>query len=878
MGKEKPTGVNQWVSNSNHGETPSSESKDMVSQFPWSTGTAQPTLYSQYQSLGWVVTHVEGKSPVGKQWNKRHNCIDNTKPLPEFIGVGLCHAYSGTVAIDIDDWTRASFELMMNGINLQALYEADDAVIIDSGRQGHGKLLYKMPFGLALNSKKLLETGTDGKKYNYIDFRCGTANAATVQDVLPGAAIHPDTGKPYRWAGKGHFSRLPQIPAPLLDFWLKMLKKDSERKIQSGMGVNASWDEIRSALNSISPDISRAEWINVGMALHWAGEQTNQLDEAFQIWDEWSQPSSKYQPHIMEHQWLSFRSDKGSLVKLGTLYHAAREGGWVRPTPDASELFSALPQPILPVKKTAEPELPAWMTAVATQTVAMPDWMKPKTDVPPSPSSLVAHYGPKVNFDLFPSVLAKRAQEVTREIGCDPAMPLWAGIAAVCAAADSRTKLWASDSFNAPPIIWSMIIAESGSNKSSGSADMLSVIRDIEMEDRGPYSERCRMHIGKESAYKSRLRAYEEAWAQPENMMTGEVPPIIEAAPPSPVPLSLLVSDITSQKLLQTSADNPRGVLCFMDEMNHWLKNMVDPRTAENRSAWVQGFEGKPYKVSRKGTGDTIIDNYCVSFLGNVQPEILNTKKELLSQDGLFQRFIPVIADIRNERLGQPTPKHTWNVKEYESMIRLIHSLPQQDIRLSEEATVIFREFQAWQFDTKMDFREMDLSAGMRATFNKMPGLALRLALVFHLMESPFSSVASADVISRAIRVVREMIVPSIASVYGEVDKTGSFDKWVMDHVSEKAEDNEDLSLSQIKRSAIRRLSSYPTWQQDRMVMDAMAYLESQYWVELKEENKSRNSYVWLIRPEIRKHFIDRQKFVTGLNGKHRTLLHGLQI
>ena len=40
----------------------------------------------------------------------------------------------------------------------------------------------------------------------------------TVQDVLP-PSIHPDTQQPYRWAGRGHWTRLPMVPMQLLDLW-----------------------------------------------------------------------------------------------------------------------------------------------------------------------------------------------------------------------------------------------------------------------------------------------------------------------------------------------------------------------------------------------------------------------------------------------------------------------------------------------------------------------------------------------------------------------------------------------------------------------------------------------------------------------------------
>ncbi|MDP4899275.1 MAG: FAD-dependent oxidoreductase, partial [Pontimonas sp.] len=45
--------------------------------------------------------------------------------------------------------TAASI-LMQHGIDLDVLYSAPDAVVINSGRPGHGKLLYAMPFGAAL--------------------------------------------------------------------------------------------------------------------------------------------------------------------------------------------------------------------------------------------------------------------------------------------------------------------------------------------------------------------------------------------------------------------------------------------------------------------------------------------------------------------------------------------------------------------------------------------------------------------------------------------------------------------------------------------------------------------------------------------------------
>ena len=119
-----------------------------------------PASVDAYIRHGWSLVPIPPgtKGPTGAAavgWNKRERCLKDQTQLPSGFGIGLAHAYSGTMAFDIDNWDAT----VAQGIDLQALYDAPDAVVINSGRPGHGKLLYTMPFGLALPSKKILEIG-----------------------------------------------------------------------------------------------------------------------------------------------------------------------------------------------------------------------------------------------------------------------------------------------------------------------------------------------------------------------------------------------------------------------------------------------------------------------------------------------------------------------------------------------------------------------------------------------------------------------------------------------------------------------------------------------------------------------------------------------
>jgi hypothetical protein len=247
------------------------------------------------------------------------------------------------MALDVDHWDRAKQELSAHGIDLDQLYTAPDAVTIESGNPGHGKLLYRMPIGLVLPSKKLIDTDSDGLKFNYLDFRNATANGLTCQDVLP-PSRYPNSDRCYQWGGRGHWSRPPEIPAPLLSFWRGLIEQEQRPASTAAGSEHPEWQTIRDALEHISADVDRAEWVSVGMALHWAGACSDDAETAFHIWDEWSAKSeSKYRgQRDLLTQWRSFKADNGQGVTLGTLFRLASENGWTRPSVDPATLFAGV--------------------------------------------------------------------------------------------------------------------------------------------------------------------------------------------------------------------------------------------------------------------------------------------------------------------------------------------------------------------------------------------------------------------------------------------------------------------------------------------------------------------------------------------------------
>lgn len=805
--------------------------------------TQHPASVDAYIRHGWSLVPIPHgtKGPRTPGWNLKQNALKSQTELPQGYGIGLAHAYSGTMALDLDDWAMAVKVLAEHGIDLQSMYDAPDAVIVDSGRSGHGKLLYAMPFGLALPTKKITIAGT-----TVYELRCATTSGVTVQDVLP-PSIHPQTMQPYRWAGRGHWMRLPTIPQALLDLWQSMLEQDSERVINTGEAVPASWAEISDALEYISADCSRDDWVTIGMALHWAGSQTDQLDQGLHLWNEWSKQSESKYPGEREimHQWGSFKVDKATAVKLGSLFHIARKAGWVRPQVDVSAMFKSI--------NAATPPMPP---------VDLLEGLRP----PP----------PDMDMGLWPSILATRANEVAESVGCDPLVPLFAGLSAVCGVVDARIRLELMPGFQVPPVLWLMTLGNPADKKSPGSRPMLAPLKDIEAEDRPHFARALLDWQGKEAAHNSAMKAFLDFSASPEAMLSGDQAPVVGDLAPQPVPLRITVSDVTSQKLVRQAAERPRGLLCYLDEMNGWIRKMTDKTSGEDRSTWVSSYESESYLMDRVGSGSILADNLAVSIYGNIQPAVFKANLVNLASDGLLQRFIPAILRGGKTKRGEPVPAYMTHAAQWEQTLRIIFSLPESTYKLSPEAYEVFREFQSWYEDAKQDERVLKSSDAFMTAFGKLEGTAGRLILVMHLIESPFAMMVQPATVARVVDLIRGYIVPAFRYALGEIGGAvdDSFDRWITDHIIHISPDKQIVNLRDLKRSARRPLEGKSEWQKQQAISESMDMLESARWVVRLEDEPNKQHIVWAINPTIGTMFTDYRQRVIKAKQRHADYIY----
>jgi hypothetical protein len=716
------------------------------------------------------------------------------------MGVGLMHALSNTAALDIDNMEAATAWLAERGVDLTRLLSTGVQVV--SGNPNHGKLIYRN--WLPMPTKRVM---VDGK--TILELRCATADGGSVQDVLP-PSRHP-SGSYYQWIGD--WRNLPDMPPELLDLWVEMVKPVPDRPMHTGPAT-ANTADLWSALCVLDPDMDRATWVSVGMAL----QSVSNVDQItlYELWNQWSMRGKKYKASEMVSQWKSFRPmDSG--VSVGTLYHLAAEQGWRPPQPDVAHLFPDVAKATIPEVKQA-----------LINSAPIPD----------------------CDLSLWPTLLVERAKEVAAQVGCDPVVPLVAGLCAVSGAVDKRTTLNITPTWKVPPTIWCMTIGEPADKKTPGSKPMFQVLRQLEMEDRDRYYIELMAWDGAEAAYATQMKAFREFMGSPEAKMPGAVPPAVEQLPPKPEQLRILLNDATTQKVVYMAAARPRGFLVWMDEMAAWLARFSNKSHSDDRGCWIQGYETGTYTMDRVGAGSIYAENLALSMYGNCQPEVFRRNVSEVSADGLLQRFLPVILDAKKNAMWQEAvPEWMSHSQDYDNLIRLTYGLPVTAYQFSAEALLAFRTFCEWALTMRENERIIRSSSAYTTALGKIEGQCARLILLFHIVESPWQLSISLDVVERAIKVAQGFFYPMLRHTFNEIGLRGETVGPVLaDYLIQVSSARPTVSMTEL-RMATKAVPRDNDRDHDEAIRMAMDELIGRGFAVIDRESSRRTIYA--VNPEL---------------------------
>jgi phage/plasmid primase-like uncharacterized protein len=267
---------------------------------------------------------------------------------------------------------------------------------------------------------------------------------------------------------------------------------------------------------------------------------------------------------------------------------------------------------------------------------------------------------------------------------------------------------------------------------------------------------------------------------------------------PMPAQPRLRVSDITMESAQEICKHSPHGILALQDELSGWFGSLEKysggKGGAKDRSFWLSAYNGEEYAVDRIGRGSFIIDNLSISILGGVQPDPIRKLLKGDSDDGLIQRFLPVI--LREASIERDIAKPAIE-SEYDGLVECLHDLEPPEsfmgrlpLQFSDDAMEIRQALVKENWDNVLAFEK--INSKLSSHFGKYDGLFPRLCVIWHCIEHcervcagpvcdvtgsgdgiPVSSALpveiSADVALRVARFMREYITKHSMAFYQDV-------------------------------------------------------------------------------------------------------------
>ncbi|WP_161494825.1 bifunctional DNA primase/polymerase [Bradyrhizobium canariense] len=348
---------------------------------------------------------------------------------------------------------------------------------------------------------------------------------------------------------------------------------------------------------------------------------------------------------------------------------------------------------------------------------------------------------------VLPELVEQFARDRARRLGVDAGAPAAALVTALgsLVPAGNRLQMRQLDTeWTVKPILWTAIIGPPGSNKSATINAAMGPVQKLQSAWRKSFAaDEHKRKLGETR----RATAEKAAKAKPEN--TDQVFEGGEAEAGKPRFRQKIYNDATTEALAVALCENPEGLLYHADELAGWLAGMDAYRAkgGKDRAFWLQAKEGGDFTVNRKLSERICVENCAISVLGGIQPDKIRALKLGMSDDGLLQRFTPIVIH-RSGNGADIAPDTATGERLTKAANAIADAANGALFRFSPEADAELHAVEAFK---AKEIARPDASPTLRQWLDKMPNEFGRLSLVFHFIEHYGASGAAGDAVPAVV-------------------------------------------------------------------------------------------------------------------------------
>lgn len=303
-------------------------------------------------------------------------------------------------------------------------------------------------------------------------------------------------------------------------------------------------------------------------------------------------------------------------------------------------------------------------------------------------------------LNALPDVLEEYITVVAETINTNPAYLLLPVLCAVGGVIGNSFRLYLGGEWWEPSVMWGILIAESGTQKSAAMELATWPIEHIE-------ADLAKQNETALNNWEHTLESWK--WKRKDEGMNEEESPWKPQEPPM---VRLSFEDATLESLASILKDNQRGLINIWDEMEGWFSSFgrYGNGSAANFevASWNKFYRGIGFKIDRKhGKPRTIyIPRACVSLIGAIQPGKL---AKILGDDyfvsGMASRFLLTCPP----RTRKVFPDRHIPAKVKENYRLLIHNIYQESLKRGTDEgyvsqTVTFTDAARKEFKTFYEY------------------------------------------------------------------------------------------------------------------------------------------------------------------------------
>ena len=361
------------------------------------------------------------------------------------------------------------------------------------------------------------------------------------------------------------------------------------------------------------------------------------------------------------------------------------------------------------------------------------------------------------NYKLLPDELAAWVKDIVERTQCPPDFVAVTVMVSLASLIGRKVAIYPKkcDDWLVVPNLWGALIGRPSAMKSPAMSEGMRPLKRLVAEARKQHEDKIKeymiekmftdqqqknLELDIKKALKSNKRnEIEDARANALKAVNDEKEPFERR---------YIVNDATVEKLGELLNENTNGLLLERDELTGWLKNLDREDRANDRTFFLECFNGTgDYTYDRIGRGTVYIECTTMSIIGGLQPSKLrpyvwNAINHGNGDDGLIQRFQLAVYpdDVGKWRNVDRYPNSKDKNKAFEVFKRLddIKSQPVDDegrvkgVRFDEGGQKVFNK---WREDLESKTREQGIHPAIESHLTKYRSLMPSIALIINEVE-----------------------------------------------------------------------------------------------------------------------------------------------